>query len=111
MARAKKLINDPNDVVKELIEGMVETYPHLTYLDGIPEVKVILRSDIKRGNYNKVAIISGGGSGHEPAHAGYVGEGMLTAAICGEVFASPSVNAILAVSLKNSNTSIRGGFL
>lgn len=54
---------------------------------------------------------TGGGSGHEPAHAGYVGEGMLTAAICGEVFASPSVNAILAVSLKNSNTSIRGGFL
>nr|PNR58111.1 hypothetical protein PHYPA_005106 [Physcomitrium patens] len=96
MARANKLINDPNDVVKELIEGVVETYPHLTYLDGIPEVKVILRADIKRGSYNKVAILSGGGSGHEPAHVGYVGEGMLTAAICGDVFAAPSVNAILA---------------
>ncbi|KAG0620336.1 hypothetical protein M758_4G208500 [Ceratodon purpureus] len=96
MAKAKKLINDPNDVVKELIEGMVETYPHLTYLDGFPEVKVVLRSDIKRGSYNKVALISGGGSGHEPAHAGYVGEGMLTAAICGDVFSAPSVNSILA---------------
>ncbi|KAG0591587.1 hypothetical protein M758_1G182600 [Ceratodon purpureus] len=96
MARAKKLINDPNDCVQELIEGIVETYPHLTYLDGFPEVKVVLRSDIKRGSYKKVALISGGGSGHEPAHAGYVGEGMLTAAICGDVFSSPSVNAILA---------------
>jgi dihydroxyacetone kinase len=96
MAKGKKLINDPNDVVKELIEGMVETYPHLTYLDGFPEVKVVLRSDIKRGSYNKVALISGGGSGHEPAHAGYVGEGMLTAAVCGDVFAAPSANAVLA---------------
>lgn len=44
-------------------------------------------------------LIAGGGSGHEPAHAGYVGEGMLTAAICGDVFASPPVDSILAVSL------------
>lgn len=94
--QAKKLINDPNDVVTEFIEGLVETYSGLQYLDGFPEVKVVLRADVSRGTYDKVAVISGGGSGHEPAHAGFVGEGMLTAAICGDVFASPPVDSILA---------------
>ncbi|KAH7440301.1 hypothetical protein KP509_04G100300 [Ceratopteris richardii] len=93
---AAKLINDPDDVVTELIEGMVETYPHLQYLNGFPEVKVVLRADINRGEYDKVAVISGGGSGHEPAHAGFVGGGMLAAAVCGDIFASPSVKAVLA---------------
>ncbi|KAJ6418675.1 hypothetical protein OIU84_001946 [Salix udensis] len=60
------------------------------------QVKVVLRSDHVSAMLDKVAIISGGGSGHEPAHAGFVGEGMLSAAICGEVFASPQVDAILA---------------
>ncbi|CAN6577755.1 unnamed protein product [Malus baccata var. baccata] len=92
----KKLINDPNDVVTEFIEGLVETYPGLQYLDGFPQVKVVLRADVSGGTYDKVAIISGGGSGHEPAHAGFVGDGMLTAAICGDVFASPQVDSILA---------------
>lgn len=91
-----KLINDPNDVVTDLIEGLVETYPHLQYLNGFPEVKVVLRADVCGGTYEKVAIISGGGSGHEPAHAGFVGVGMLTAAVCGDIFASPSVKAVLA---------------
>ncbi|GMN62223.1 hypothetical protein TIFTF001_031322 [Ficus carica] len=94
--QGKKLINDPNAVVTEFIEGLVETYPGLQYLDGFPEVKVVLRADVSASTYDKVAIISGGGSGHEPAHAGFVGEGMLTAAICGDVFASPTVDAILA---------------
>ncbi|KAM7266568.1 hypothetical protein ACFE04_004465 [Oxalis oulophora] len=94
--QGKKLINDPNDVVTEFIEGLVETYPGLQYLDGFPEVKVVLRADVLGSTYNKVAVISGGGSGHEPAHAGYVGDGMLTAAICGDVFASPQVDSILA---------------
>ncbi|KAK6925471.1 DhaL domain [Dillenia turbinata] len=93
---SKKLINNPNDVVTEFIEGLVETYPGLQYLDGFPEVKVVLRADVAGTTYDKVAVISGGGSGHEPTHAGYVGEGMLTAAICGDVFASPNVNSILA---------------
>ncbi|KAF5734598.1 putative 3 4-dihydroxy-2-butanone kinase [Tripterygium wilfordii] len=93
---AKKLINDPNDVVTEFIEGLVETYPGLQHLDGFPLVKVVLRADISSATYDKVAIISGGGSGHEPAHAGFVGEGMLTAAICGDIFASPQVDSILA---------------
>uniref|UniRef100_A0A7N0VAE0 3,4-dihydroxy-2-butanone kinase n=1 Tax=Kalanchoe fedtschenkoi TaxID=63787 RepID=A0A7N0VAE0_KALFE len=84
------------DVVTEFIEGLVETYPGLQYLDGFPLVKVVIRSDVSSSTYEKVAIISGGGSGHEPAHAGFVGEGMLTAAICGDVFASPTVDAILA---------------
>ncbi|KAM1478278.1 hypothetical protein PS2_039230 [Malus domestica] len=92
----KKLINDPNDVVTEFIEGLVETYPGLQYLDGFPQVKVVLRADVSGRTYDKVAIISGGGSGHEPAHAGFVGDGMLTAAICGDVFASPQVDSILA---------------
>ncbi|KAK8615442.1 hypothetical protein V6N13_017031 [Hibiscus sabdariffa] len=94
--QGKKLINNPNDVVTEFIEGLVETYPGLQYLDGFPEVKVVIRADASGTTYDKVAVISGGGSGHEPAHAGYVGEGMLTAAICGDVFASPSVDSILA---------------
>ncbi|CAI9295470.1 unnamed protein product [Lactuca saligna] len=93
---SKKLINNPNDVVTEFIEGLVETYPGLQYLDGFPEVKVVLRGDVSGPTYDKVAVISGGGSGHEPAHAGFVGDGMLTAAICGDVFASPPVASILA---------------
>ncbi|KAL3688202.1 hypothetical protein R1sor_014511 [Riccia sorocarpa] len=96
MASGKKLINDPNEAVREAIEGLVETYPNLSYLDGLPEIKVVLRADVKRGAYDKVALISGGGSGHEPAHSGFVGQGMLTAAVCGDIFASPSVAAILA---------------
>ncbi|KAL1318255.1 putative 3,4-dihydroxy-2-butanone kinase isoform X2 [Arachis hypogaea] len=94
--QAKKLINNPDDVVTEFIEGLVETYPGLQYLDGFPQVKVVLRADVSSATNDKVAVISGGGSGHEPAHAGYVGEGMLTAAICGDVFASPPVDSILA---------------
>ncbi|GMH16107.1 hypothetical protein Nepgr_017948 [Nepenthes gracilis] len=94
--QGKKLINDPNDVVTEFIEGLVETYPGLQYLDGFPEVKVVLRADVSSSTFDKVAVISGGGSGHEPAHAGFVGEGMLTAAICGDVFTSPPVDSILA---------------
>ncbi|TYI72568.1 hypothetical protein E1A91_D07G070700v1 [Gossypium mustelinum] len=94
--QGKKLINNPNDVVTEFIEGLVETYQGLQYLDGFPEVKVVLRADVSGATYDKVAVISGGGSGHEPAQAGYVGEGLLTASICGDIFASPTVDSILA---------------
>ncbi|CAL0332596.1 unnamed protein product [Lupinus luteus] len=93
---AKKLIGDPINVVTEFIDGLVETYPGLQYLDGFPQVKVVLRADVPYATYDKVAVISGGGSGHEPTHAGFVGEGMLTAAICGDVFSSPPVDSILA---------------
>ncbi|TVU45349.1 hypothetical protein EJB05_04834 [Eragrostis curvula] len=95
-AQGKKLINDPNDVVTQFIEGLVETYPGLQYLDGFPEVKVVLRADVAARTYDKVAVICGGGSGHEPAHGGFVGQGMLTAVVSGDVFTSPPVNSILA---------------
>ncbi|KAJ3672876.1 hypothetical protein LUZ60_006250 [Juncus effusus] len=94
--RGKKLINDPNDVVTEYIEGLVTTYPGLQYLDGFPQIKVVIRANISPSTFDKVAVISGGGAGHEPAHAGYVGAGMLTSAVSGDVFASPPVDSILA---------------
>ncbi|KAF3320529.1 putative 3,4-dihydroxy-2-butanone kinase isoform X1 [Carex littledalei] len=94
--QGKKLINDPNAVVTEFIEGLVETYPGLQYLDGFPQIKVVLRADVSPSQFDKVAVISGGGAGHEPAHAGFVGPGMLTAAVSGDVFTSPPVDSILA---------------
>ena len=93
----KRLINDPRQLVQEAIEGLIlSSEGHLTRLDGFPDIKVVVRADWDR---SRVAVISGGGSGHEPAHAGFVGRGMLTAAVCGEVFASPSVEAVLAAIL------------
>ena len=65
----------------------------LARLDGYPHIRVVVRTDWDRG---KVALVSGGGSGHEPAMRGLSGRGMLTAAVCGDVFASPSVDAVLA---------------
>jgi ATP-dependent dihydroxyacetone kinase len=89
-----QFINAKETLVTDAIDGLIETSGGaLTRLDGYPHIKVVCRSDWDR---SKVALISGGGSGHEPAHAGFVGVGMLTAAVCGEVFASPSVDAVLA---------------
>ncbi|MDK8265682.1 dihydroxyacetone kinase family protein [Pseudomonas oryzihabitans] len=89
----KKLINSPTAVVCELLEGLVSLDPGLALL---AEEQVILRQPLAATGDRPVAVISGGGSGHEPAHAGYVGEGMLTAAVAGDVFTSPSVDAVLA---------------
>ncbi|MBU5332346.1 dihydroxyacetone kinase subunit DhaK [Anaerocolumna aminovalerica] len=80
----KKLINKPETVVREMCHGIALAHPEL---ELIAKHKIIRR---KVKNLNKVSLISGGGSGHEPAHAGFVGEGMLDAAVCGDVFASPS---------------------
>lgn len=89
-----QFINTREQLVTEAIDGLLATSGGiLTRLDGYPHIKVVCRSDTDK---SKVALISGGGSGHEPAHAGFVGTGMLTAAVCGEVFASPSVDAVLA---------------
>ncbi len=89
-----QFINKKEDIVQEAIDGVIAASGgKLTRLDGYPFIRVVLRSDWDKG---KVAIVSGGGSGHEPAHAGFVGQGMLTAAVCGDVFASPSVDAVLA---------------
>lgn len=89
----KKLINSPATVVRELLEGLVSLDPGLALLAA---EQVVLRQPLADGQARPVAVISGGGSGHEPAHAGYVGEGMLTAAVAGDVFTSPSVDAVLA---------------
>jgi dihydroxyacetone kinase len=80
----KKIINDPTTVVREMCAGIVLAHPELT-MDT--KYKVIHKKNL---NKSKVTLISGGGSGHEPAHAGFVGKGMLDAAVCGDVFASPS---------------------
>ena len=80
----KKLINDPTTVVREMCAGIVLAHPEL---EMDVKYKVIHKKELNKG---KVTLISGGGSGHEPAHAGFVGKGMLDAAVCGDVFASPS---------------------
>ncbi|MEC9489600.1 MAG: dihydroxyacetone kinase subunit DhaK [Halanaerobiales bacterium] len=85
----KKLINDPDNVVQEMIEGIVMASSHrLEKLDGY---NIVVRKDAP---VEKVGLVSGGGSGHEPAHAGYVGQGMLDAAVAGDVFTSPTPDAI-----------------
>ncbi|MEM8656166.1 MAG: dihydroxyacetone kinase subunit DhaK [Pseudomonadota bacterium] len=89
-----QFVNAKEDLVKEALDGLLAcSGGALARLDGYPHIKVVYRADWAR---DRVALISGGGSGHEPAHAGFVGPGMLTAAVCGEVFASPSVEAVLA---------------
>lgn len=90
----KQFINTKETLVTEAIDGTLRTAGgRLARLDGYPHVKVVVRADWDK---SKVALVSGGGSGHEPSHAGFVGQGMLTAAVCGDVFASPSVDAVLA---------------
>ncbi|PIV77936.1 MAG: dihydroxyacetone kinase [Rhodobacteraceae bacterium CG17_big_fil_post_rev_8_21_14_2_50_63_15] len=89
-----QFINRKEDIVQEAIDGLIATSGgRIARLDGYPHIRVVLRNDWDR---SRVALVSGGGSGHEPAHAGFVGPGMLTAAVCGDVFASPSVDAVLA---------------
>lgn len=89
----KKLVNRPSDVVREMLEGIARQSPHLAILG---DEHVLVRQPLPDPAQRPVAILSGGGSGHEPAHGGYVGEGMLSAAVCGEVFTSPSTDAVLA---------------
>ena len=79
----KKLMNNPEQLVVEMCKGFVLAHPELQFTESH---KIISRKE----KHNNVALISGGGSGHEPAHAGFVGMGMLDAAVCGDVFASPS---------------------
>jgi len=89
-----QFINKRENIVTEAIDGVVlASGGRLARLDGFPHIRVIVRADWDKSH---VALVSGGGSGHEPSHAGFVGNGMLTAAVCGDVFASPSVDAVLA---------------
>ena len=89
----KKFINRPEDVVEEMLQGLVMLHPSSARLLGH---KVIVRADAEQVRDRQVAVLSGGGSGHEPAHAGYVGAGMLSAAVAGEVFTSPSSDSVFA---------------
>ncbi len=86
----KKIINRPEDVVDEMLNGLTFAYDSL--VERVPETMVIHRKTEKRG---KVGLVSGGGSGHEPAHAGFVGKGMLSAAVAGQVFTSPTPDQVL----------------
>ena len=85
----KKMINKPENIVTEMIGGMLKAFPD--YLEQVGDLPVVKRKNKKEG---KVALISGGGSGHEPSHAGFVGYGMLDAAVAGEVFTSPSADKV-----------------
>ncbi|MGY4688354.1 dihydroxyacetone kinase subunit DhaK [Salibacterium sp. K-3] len=87
----KKLINDPDRVVEEMLDGIVEA--HADTLRRLPGRHVLVRKDAPVPG--KVGLVSGGGSGHEPAHAGFIGENMLDAAVAGEVFTSPGPDQIL----------------
>ncbi len=80
----KKIMNAPETFVYDMCHGLAAAHPELEFVE---KFKVVKKKNI---NQNKVTLISGGGSGHEPAHAGFVGKGMLDAAVCGDVFASPS---------------------
>src|ERR671936_789552 len=86
----KKFINDPADVVKDSLAGLAAAHPDLLRVDL--ESQIVVRADAPTG---KVAIVSGGGSGHEPMHGGFVGRGMLDAACPGEVFTSPTPDQML----------------
>lgn len=85
----KKIINNPELVVDELIEGMILAHPE--YIRKSEQGNIIVR---KNAPNKKVALVSGGGSGHEPSHGGYVGKGMLDAAVCGAVFTSPTPDMV-----------------
>jgi ATP-dependent dihydroxyacetone kinase len=94
--KMSQFINSKDSLVVDSLDGLLRSSggANLARLDGFPGIKVILRTD--HDGDRKVAIVAGGGSGHEPAHAGFVGPGLLTAAVCGEIFASPSVDAVFA---------------
>lgn len=99
----KKLINNPDNVVRESLEGMALAHPDLIQIHLDPHFVYRIDAPIQ----NKVALISGGGSGHEPMHTGFVGMGMLDAACPGEVFTSPTPDQMLEAAKKvNSGAGI-----
>jgi len=87
------VMNKKDDLVDSALDGMIYASPwrNLVRLQVDPRIRIVMRNDWQK---QQVALISGGGSGHEPAHVGFIGKGMLTAAVCGDVFASPSVDAV-----------------
>lgn len=97
----KKIINQPELVVQEMVEGFVKAHQELVEL--VPDTFVVKQKTINP----QVALVSGGGSGHEPAHAGFVGAGMLQAAVCGQVFTSPTPDQIFeAIKAVNQGNGV-----
>lgn len=92
----KKFINDPNDVVDESIEGYLAAYPE--YVKKLEDVRVLVRT--KEPEKPKVAVITGGGSGHKPAFIGYIGEGLCDGVAAGEIFAAPPADWIYRATKK-----------
>ena len=88
----KCLVNGLSDAVSESIEGALMANPLLARLG---DHNIVVRADIAEERERHVTIIGGGGSGHEPSYVGFIGEGMISAGVCGNIFASPSVSAIL----------------
>ncbi|PWF99481.1 dihydroxyacetone kinase subunit DhaK [Levilactobacillus bambusae] len=89
----KKIMNDATQIVTEMVDGMALSYPE--YVKRLDDLLVLVRSQ-EESMTNKVGLITGGGTGHEPASAGYIGEGMLSAVVCGQIFSSPTPDQILA---------------
>lgn len=94
-----KLINDPENLIAELVEGMVSAHPHLLTVQGHTGRAIVALHGPRAG---KVGVVVGGGSGHEPAFAGYVGQGLADAAPLGNIFASPSPAHIIDAGLAAS---------
>ncbi|GHU39781.1 dihydroxyacetone kinase subunit DhaK [Bacilli bacterium] len=84
----KKIINQPSAIVTEMVAGLTRAYPDL--VKRLAGTNVLIKTE----QTSQVQLISGGGSGHEPSHAGFIGDGMLSAAVCGEVFTSPTPDQI-----------------
>src|SRR6516162_6548609 len=89
----KKFLNRPENAVEEMLQGLAMLKPGAARL---PVHKAMIRADAEKVRHQQVAVLSGGGSGHEPAHTGYIGAGMLSASVLGEVFTSPDTDSIVA---------------
>lgn len=100
-ANPKRFCDDLDNIVRDGMDGLIWSTPNLGRLDAFPSIKVLFRTDWKK---DKVALISGGGAGHEPMHGGFVGQGMLTAGVSGETFASPTIDAVLAAIVQVTGT-------
>lgn len=99
----KKIINDKDLILSQMLKGLQKANDDKVKINE--DLKIVYRKDLPIKG--KVGLISGGGSGHEPAHAGYVGDGMLDCAICGEIFTSPTPDQVLeAIKLADSGEGV-----
>lgn len=97
----KKIINEPQNIIEEMLNGIVKSYPSLVH--RVDDSRVVAKNDAMK----QVGLVSGGGSGHEPAHAGFVGKGMLSAAVLGDVFTSPTPDQIeIAINEANQGQGV-----